>query len=110
MSRSYGFYVRKMQTDFHHWCGKPFGLSRGIEGAKAPHQKVGQYYQALAAPDPVITRADLAAAAVGIHTQSYTALLDRVKASATQVKLQVQAKAALRGRQDVLEWRRVQLK
>lgn len=102
--------LRKMQTDFHHWCGKSFGLSRGIEGAKAPHQKVTRYYQALAAPDPVITRSDLAAAAVGIHTQSYTALLDRAKASATQVKIQVEARAALRGRQDALGWRRVQLK
>ena len=101
--------LRKMQTDFHHWCGKPCGLSRGVEGAKAPHQKVARYYQALAIPEPVITRADLAAAAVGIYTQSYTTLLDRAKASATQVKHQVAAKAALRGQQAALRRQRMQI-
>lgn len=78
--------LRKMQTDFHHWCGKPFGLLRGIEGSKANHQKVGQYYQALAAADPVIDRSDLAAAVVGIQTPSYKALLLRAKTSAIQDK------------------------
>jgi hypothetical protein len=95
--------LRKMQTSFHHLCGKPFGLSRGIEGAKAPHQKIAQYYQALATPEQVITRTDLAAAAIGIHTQSYTAILERAKASSIQVKLHDAAKTALHDRQVALE-------
>lgn len=95
--------LRKMQTDFHHWCGKPFGLSRGIEGANAPHQKVGQYYQALAAPDPVITRADLAAAAVGVQTPNYKALLLGAKAASTQALLQRAATKSLHNRKIALE-------
>lgn len=102
--------LRKMQTDFHHSCGEPFGLSRGIEGSKASHQKIAQYYRALAAPKPVVTRADLAAAAVGIYTQSYMALLGRAKASATHVKLQAKAMLALREREAALGRWQVQLK
>jgi len=101
--------LRKMQTDFHHWCGKPFGLSRGIEGAKAPHQKVSRYYQSLVAVEPSIARSDLAAAAMGIHTQGYTALLARAKASVTQVKLQSAAEAALQNRRTALMRQKTQL-
>jgi hypothetical protein len=102
--------LRKMQTDFHHWCGKPFGLSRGIEGAKASHQKVGQYYQALAAAGPVIERSDLAAAAVGIQTPNYKALLLGAKTSAIQDKLQRAATEALHARQTALDRQAVELK
>lgn len=101
--------LRKMQTDFHHWCGKPFGLSRGIEGAKVPHQKVSQYYQALVAVEPSIARSDLAAAAVGIHTQSYADLLVRASASITQAKLQNKATASLQNRDAALVRQRMQL-
>lgn len=102
--------LRKMQSDFHHWCGKPFGLSRGIEGSKATHQKVGQYYQALAAAEPVIERSDLAAAAIGIQTPNYKALLLRAKTSAIQGKLQHAAIEALHRRQAALELQAVELK
>lgn len=102
--------LRKMQTDFHQWCGKPFGLSRGIEGTKASHQKVARHYQALAAAEPVITRTDLAAAAIGIYTRSYMALRDSAKASATQVELRAKAGADLYHRQAALEQRWMLLK
>ncbi|WP_323554360.1 MobV family relaxase [Pseudomonas sp. CCI3.2] len=102
--------LRKMQTDFHHWCGKPFGLSRGIEGSKATHQKVGQYYQALAAAEPVIERSDLAAAAIGIQTPNYKALLLGAKTSAIQDKLQRAATEALRRRQAALDRQAVELR
>lgn len=101
--------LRKMQTDFHHWCGKPFGLFRGIEGAKAPHQKVSRYYQALVAVDPSVTRSDLAAAAIGIHTQSYATLIAHAQASAAQVKLQSAAEVALQDRHAALQRQRIQL-
>lgn len=102
--------LRKMQTDFHHWCGKPFGLSRGIERSKATHQKVGQYYQALAAAEPVIERSDLAAAVVGIQTPNYKALLLRAKTSAIQDKLQRSATEALHARQAALDRQAVELR
>ena len=102
--------LRKMQTDFHHWCGKPFGLSRGIEGSKATHQKVGQYYLALAAAEPVIERSDLAAAAIGIQTPNYKALLLGAKTSAIQGKLQRAAIEALHRRQAALELQAFELK
>lgn len=105
-----GAKLREMQSDFHHWCGKPFGLSRGIEGAKATHQKVGQYYQALAAADPVIERSDLAAAAIGIQTPNYKALLMRAKTSAIQDKLQREATEALHQRQTALDRQAVELR
>ncbi|KII30220.1 plasmid recombination enzyme [Pseudomonas fluorescens] len=95
--------LRKMQSDFHHWCGKPFGLLRGIEGAKATHQKVSQYYQALAVDEPFIERSDLAAAVVGIQTTSYKALLLRAKTSAIQNKLLRSATEALHLRQAALD-------
>jgi len=101
--------LRKMQTDFHHWCGKPFGLLRGIEGSKATHQKVSQYYQALAAAEPVIERSDLAAAAIGIQTPNYKALLLRAKTSAIQDKLQRSATEALHARQAALDRQAVKL-
>lgn len=102
--------LRKMQTDFHHWCGKPFGLSRGIEGSKATHQKVGQYYQALAAAEPVIDRSDLAAAAIGLQTPNFKALLLGAKTSAVQDKLQRSATEALHARQVALDRRAVELR
>jgi hypothetical protein len=102
--------LRKMQTDFHHWCGKPFGLSRGIEGSKATHQKVGQYYQALAAAGPVVDRSDLAAAAIGIQTPNFKALLLGAKTSAIQDKLQRAATEALHRRQAALDLQAVELR
>lgn len=102
--------LRKMQTDFHHWCGKPFGLSRGIEGSKATHQKVSQYYQALAADEPVIERSDLAAAVVGIQTPSYKALLLSAKTSVIQEKLQRSATEALHARQAALDRQAIELR
>jgi uncharacterized protein YukE len=102
--------LRKMQTDFHHWCGKPFGLSHGIEGAKATHQKVGQYYQTLAAAEPVIELSDLAAAVVGVQTPNYKALLLRAKTSAIQDRLQRSATEALHARQAALDRQAVELR
>jgi hypothetical protein len=95
--------LRKMQTDFHHWCGKPFGLSRGIEGSKATHQEVGQYYQALAAAEPVIDRSALAAAAIGIRTPNYKALLLGAKTLAIQAQLQRTAVDSLHKRHMALD-------
>jgi len=36
--------LQQMQTDFADQVGKPHGLERGIEGSKATHQRVSQFY------------------------------------------------------------------
>ncbi|WP_460112052.1 MobV family relaxase [Pseudomonas sp. H3_D04] len=102
--------LRKMQTDFHHWCGKPYGLLRGIEGSKATHQKVSQYYQALATDEPVIERSDLAAAVIGIQTPNFKALLLKAKTSTIQEKIQRSAAEALHARQAGLDRHAVELR
>ena len=39
-----------MQTDFAEKCGKPFQLERGIEGSKATHKTIKQYYAEIQKP------------------------------------------------------------
>lgn len=102
--------LRKMHTDFYQTWAKPFGLSRGIEGTKATHQRVGQYYQALGAAEPVIERSDLAAAAIGIQTPNYKAPLLGAKTSAIQNKLQHAATEALYSRHTALDRQTVELR
>jgi Plasmid recombination enzyme/Toprim-like/Protein of unknown function (DUF3991) len=36
--------LSEMQTDFAEKCGKPFRLERGMEGSKATHKTIRQYY------------------------------------------------------------------
>jgi len=36
--------LREMQTDFAEKVGQKYGLDRGIEGSKAKHQRVSQFY------------------------------------------------------------------
>lgn len=43
--------LSRMQTDFAETCGRRFGLQRGIEGSKATHTTIREYYGALNAPD-----------------------------------------------------------
>lgn len=65
--------MRAMQTDFHETCGRPRGLKRGIEGSKAKHQELKQFYGALVASgeSPRLSAGDYAAAAVGIKTGAW---------------------------------------
>lgn len=44
-----------LQTDFADKCGKPFGLVRGIEGSKAKHTTVKQYYADIQRPVSDVT-------------------------------------------------------
>ena len=41
-----------LQTDFWKKAGKPFGLSRGVEGSTATHQSVKSFYGKVQAPTP----------------------------------------------------------
>lgn len=44
-----------MQTDFAEKCGKPFQLERGIEGSKAKHTTIKEYYAEIQKPTREIT-------------------------------------------------------
>lgn len=94
--------LRKMQTDFHHSCGKPFGLARGIKGSKAKHQAVRRYYQGLNVDPPNLARSDLAAAAMGLHTKRYMEFEHWARASAIRHASEVDALKALKARQAAL--------
>lgn len=48
-----------MQTDFAQTVGKRFGLNRGIEGSKARHTTVRQFYAAINAPVPAVPRVEI---------------------------------------------------
>jgi cell division septum initiation protein DivIVA len=43
-----------MQTEFADAVGRRHGLERGIEGSRATHQKVRQWYGQIMRPDPVL--------------------------------------------------------
>lgn len=53
--------LSEMQTDFAEQVGKRHGLERGIEGSKAKHQRVSQFYaQINKTPDtPTVTEQDI---------------------------------------------------
>ncbi len=46
--------LSRMQTEFADAVGRPHGLERGIEGSRATHQRVRQWYGQIMQPDPVI--------------------------------------------------------
>jgi hypothetical protein len=46
--------LSQMQTEFAHAVGGPHGLERGIEGSRASHLKVQQWYSQIARADPVL--------------------------------------------------------
>lgn len=43
--------LNEMQTDFAHQVGRPHGLQRGIEGSKATHTTVREFYAAIQGKD-----------------------------------------------------------
>lgn len=90
--------LRRMQTDFHQRCGKPFGLARGIEGSKATHQAVRAYYQALQSSPPTIDRTDILAAAFGIQTPKFKSHLSAVRSLSALVELQQSATESIQAR------------
>ncbi|UVJ43486.1 plasmid recombination protein [Pseudomonas sp. LS1212] len=65
--------LKAMQSDFYEVCGKPCGLERGIEGSKAKHQELKQFYGALVGSGeaPKLEARDYAAAAIGIKTATW---------------------------------------
>lgn len=47
--------LTQMQTDFSDKVGRQFGLERGIEGSKAKHKTIKQYYAEIQAPVREVT-------------------------------------------------------
>ncbi len=47
--------LSQLQTEFAETCGNPFGLERGIEGSKAKHITIKEYYSRIQQPVPEIT-------------------------------------------------------
>lgn len=76
--------LSQMQDDFYQACGAPQGLDRGLKGSKAKHTTIKQFYTAArkAGEIPEVSKADLAAAAVGIHTEAYQAAQEAARNAA----------------------------
>lgn len=94
--------MKAMQTNFHEVCGKPHGLERGIEGSKAKHQELKQFYGALVLSHdaPSLEARDYAAAAVGIKTAAWrkAEALARSNSQAATVEPTMKKALASRGR------------
>ncbi|MEH6491587.1 MobV family relaxase [Halopseudomonas sp.] len=62
--------MRDMQDSFYEACGKSRGLLRGIQGSKAKHSEVSQFYSQLVKEGaaPKLRAADYAAKAAGYET------------------------------------------
>ena len=94
--------MKAMQTNFYETCGKPHGLERGIEGSKAEHQKLKQFYGALviSGEAPKLEARDYAAAAVGIKTVAWrkAEVVARTNSQAAAVAPMMKKAQASRGR------------
>ncbi|SFI61831.1 Plasmid recombination enzyme [Pseudomonas guineae] len=88
--------MRGMQDSFHLVCGEPHGLVRGVQGSKAHHTEVAQFYTALHGHTPTIklTARDYAAKALGHETEVWRqaqALANQHAQQAAVVSLQRKA-------------------
>lgn len=71
--------LTQLQTEFAEICGKPFNLERGIEGSKAKHITIKEYYSRIQQPTPEIktyipyvaepTKKQILAQTLGFETQ-----------------------------------------
>lgn len=85
--------LSEMQTDFHEKVGKQFGLKRGLEGSRARHIEVKDFYAKINARTPEVdtkvpdvrdaTTAERLIEAAGLHT-ARSALIERQNAYKTQ--------------------------
>lgn len=103
--------LRKMQTDFHRQCGQQLGLSRGVEGSKATHQRVSRYYESLetAAATPTLTRADCAAAAAGVSTANFLAVKAAAEAASAMRAQEQKRSRAMESRRAALASKEAEL-
>ena len=92
--------MRDMQDSFYTTCGLPHGLHRGIQGSKAHHTKVSQFYSALQAPSPdePLSALDYAAKALGHETEAWKQAQAKAKQIAEQATLTTLQRKALHSR------------
>lgn len=88
--------MRGMQDSFHLACGEPHRLLRGVQGSKAHHTEVAQFYTALQGHVPTIklNARDYAAKALGHETEGWKqaqALAKQQAQQAAAVSLQRKA-------------------
>lgn len=97
--------LSQMQDDFYQACGQPLGLERGIKGSKAKHTTIKQFYTAArkAGEIPELSKADLAAAAVGIHTDAYKEAQEAARNAAKASTLAHLRARAAQAREKALE-------
>lgn len=65
--------MRAMQDDFYQACGQTRGLLRGIQGSKACHSKISQFYSVLRQDEPYeqLTAIDYMAKSLGHQTLAW---------------------------------------
>lgn len=97
--------LSQMQDEFYQAAGQPQGLDRGIKGSKAKHTTIRQFYtQARKAGEiPELSKADLAAAAMGIHTEAYKAAQEATRNVAKAALLAQHEAKAVQARANALE-------
>jgi hypothetical protein len=94
--------LSELQTDFAEKCGKDFNLQRGIEGSKAKHTTIKEYYTRIQSEIPQIntrvpelnppTKAQTLMQAIGIETE-YTKqkkIRDELQEKQNQEKIEKQ--------------------
>jgi hypothetical protein len=82
--------LRNLQDSFHAACGAPRGLSRGIKGSKAKHDKVSAFYEALtrAGDAPKLTALDYVSKALGHETEAWSQAVTIAEANALGLTVQ----------------------
>jgi Plasmid recombination enzyme len=86
-----------MQTEFAQKVAQRFGLDRGIEGSKARHTTVREFYAAINAPEPAVPRVEVSTPPL-LGRESWAKKEEARIAAALQPVLNDAAKAAKWGR------------
>lgn len=93
--------MRDMQDSFYSACGLPYGLQRGIQGSKAHHTQVAQFYSAIQnpLPDEPLSALDYAAKALGHETDAWRQAQAQVRQIAQQATANALQRKALHSRE-----------
>lgn len=96
--------MRDMQDSFYDACGRRHGLLRGIQGSKARHTDIAQFYSFLHEPAPAETLSawDYAAKAIGYETTAWKQARAQTELIAQQATATILQRKALRSRTQAL--------
>ena len=72
--------MEAMQDDFWAHCGQPYGLARGIRKSAEVHTPVADWWAALNAPTPKVSKLDYAKASIGIEVPALDVAAKQSKA------------------------------